>query len=403
MRMPARRQGVLFLALIGLVVSEPVHADSDSGSKAYQTVLKSVVWIHSPRGKDKLATGSGALVDLKKRLVLTNYHVVGDLDHVTVFFPIYRNGKLVAEREFYLDRLRQDGISGKVVARDKRRDLALVQIEKMPERAEALRLAKESASPGQVVHSVGNPGGSGALWVYTPGRVRQVYHKKWKAKVGDQELSFDAEVIETDSATNPGDSGGPLVNEKGELVGVTQGGAVHARLLSTFIDLSEIKAFLERKDVKSWLAPEVRARSGNPIKDEGKFFSEAAVKRASEEITALARKEDFDLVVETYPSVPADQVERVKAMDREERTKFFRQWARERMKAESITGMLILVCKNPSHLSVEVAPQARKIFNDAAVKELIEKLLQEFREKRYDEGLETAVQFVRDKVAAEKH
>jgi hypothetical protein len=35
--------------------------------------------------------------------------------------------------------------------------------------------------------------------------------------------------LANNSPTNPGDSGGPLVNDKGELVGVTQGGGPTAR------------------------------------------------------------------------------------------------------------------------------------------------------------------------------
>ena len=65
------------------------------------------------------------------------------------------------------------------------------------------------------MHSIGNPGTSGALWVYTPGKVRQVYSKKWKAKLDERNIhTFQAKVIETDSPTNPGDSGGPLVNDR---------------------------------------------------------------------------------------------------------------------------------------------------------------------------------------------
>ena len=57
----------------------------------------------------------------------------------------------------------------------------------MPDGVPELVLAKASAEPGQSVHSIGNPGGSGALWVYTPGKVRQVYPKKWTAKLGAQD------------------------------------------------------------------------------------------------------------------------------------------------------------------------------------------------------------------------
>src|SRR5438874_7743 len=67
------------------------------------------------------------------------------------------------------------------------------------------------------------------------------------------------------------------------------------------------------------------------IKDEGKLFSPEAVKKANEEIRDLARKYDRDLLVETFPNVPDNQAEKVKAMPRADREKFFRDWAAKRM------------------------------------------------------------------------
>ena len=101
-----------FPVLLSLVLFSPAVQADDVGSTVYRKVLKSVVWIHSSRGGGKLATGSGSLIDRKHRLVLTNYHVVGDNDRATVIFPIFQKDKLVAEREFYLERIRRDGIRG---------------------------------------------------------------------------------------------------------------------------------------------------------------------------------------------------------------------------------------------------------------------------------------------------
>src|SRR3954467_2735204 len=113
-----------FLAGLGL----PACRADDVGSTVYQKVLRSVVWIHSPRGGGKLVTGSGSLIDHKHRLVLTNYHVVGETERATVMFPVFQKGKLAAEREFYIERIRRDGIRAKVLARDRRCDLAILQL-----------------------------------------------------------------------------------------------------------------------------------------------------------------------------------------------------------------------------------------------------------------------------------
>src|SRR5947207_208133 len=116
------------LALLLAQAGSPARAD-DEGANVYQKVLKSVVWIHSTRGPGKLATGSGSLIDRKHRLILTNFHVVGDNNRATVLFPAQQKGKLVAEREYYLERIKSSGIRGRVIARDQKRDLAIIQIE----------------------------------------------------------------------------------------------------------------------------------------------------------------------------------------------------------------------------------------------------------------------------------
>src|SRR6266545_1281393 len=232
---------------------EPPKAEPvDAGASVYQKVVHSTVWVHSDRGGGRLATGSGTLVDKGRRLILTNYHVVGDVKNATVYFPAFEGKKPVSERKYYTDRAGRLGIPGEVVEIDKGADLALIRVDRIPEGTPELPLAKESPDPGQTVHSIGNPGRSGALWVYTPGKVRQVYVKKWKAKLDERTtVSFEAKVIETDSPTNPGDSGGPLVNDRGELVGVTQGAAIDAQSLSIFVDLSEVKRLMNRRAVQA--------------------------------------------------------------------------------------------------------------------------------------------------------
>jgi S1-C subfamily serine protease len=126
-------------------------------------------------------------------------------------------------------------------------------------------LARASIGPGQRVHSVGNPGRSGGLWLYTSGMVRQVYRKEWSVRSGDRKFDFRARVVETSSPTNAGDSGGPLVNDRGELVAITQGGAADAQLLSFFIDVSEVKTFLAQHNIQGKPGVVVTERSRDPV------------------------------------------------------------------------------------------------------------------------------------------
>ncbi len=196
----------------------------------------------APQG---LSSGTGSLVDRRQRLIVTNVHVVGRAQQVIIHFPGEENGQAQARREYYLER---PGISGTVVAREERCDLALVQLASLPGNAKVVHLAKASARPAQDVHSIGNPGASGALWVYAPGKVRQVFPDTWKVfNEREQKVhTYEAMKLETDSALNPGDSGGPLVDERGHLVGVAHGGNTQAKGLSIFIDISECRKLLEK-------------------------------------------------------------------------------------------------------------------------------------------------------------
>jgi len=250
-----RRLGIsslLWMILISSAAAQtPKKTEStDSGEKIYDRTLHSTVWVLIPVSGTRARSGSGSLIDVNRRLILTNYHVVGDDDTGFVSFPIFQGGKLVAERDAYRAPGRR--IPAKVVARDPRRDLAVLQLEgPVPSEARAMKLAKDSPSPGQRVHSIGNPGASGALWAYTEGSVRQVYRSKIRTMDKDSGKSFeiDARVVETQSPVNQGDSGGPVVNDRGELVAVVQGHVpdAQARSVSIFIDVSEVRDLLVSK------------------------------------------------------------------------------------------------------------------------------------------------------------
>jgi S1-C subfamily serine protease len=244
--------GAMLALLTWSVYPPQLVRAADDGTNIYKRTLRSTVWIVVPIGGAKAATGTGSVVDLKGGFILTNYHVVADKDEATVFFPIIeKNGDIVAERSFYMKKGAR--FKGKVVARDPKKDLALIQLnDKIPEGGRALYIARESPSPGQRLHSIGNPGASDALWVYTQGTVRQVYHKNFRIK-GEGGFEVDCKIVETQSPVNAGDSGGPVVNDRGELVAVTQGhlSDAQARLVSIFIDVSEVRKFLSSKKVAS--------------------------------------------------------------------------------------------------------------------------------------------------------
>ena len=141
------------------------------------------------------ALGSGVIIDSKNGYVLTNNHVVEDMDAIRV--------KLIDKRVF----------DAKVVGTDPKSDLAVLQIE-----ADGLTQLKIGDSDklrvGEWVMAGGSPFSENLSHTVTTGIV---------SALGRSNIlrgqSYE-DFIQTDAAINPGNSGGALLNMKGELIGI---------------------------------------------------------------------------------------------------------------------------------------------------------------------------------------
>lgn len=246
-------------------VPEPAEEEPDRGAKVYEQLVKSTAWIVANNPNSGAGqSGTGWIIDEDRRLLVTNQHVVysekdGGLyadDHFRVYFPAYDDGELVTDQNAYL--AGGKSIAAKVIEVDTARDLAVLQLAELPDDVVAIPLAKRSAKPGQTIHSLGNPGSSGALWVYSSGTVRQLY----RAKEQFPDALYDYLRVETQSPTNFGDSGGPAVNDRGELLAVNHGALLDARLMTRFIDVSEVRSVMEMVEqiLSASTAQELNAR-----------------------------------------------------------------------------------------------------------------------------------------------
>lgn len=238
MKFHARKPAFYAAFAVAVLVSLTQSAVADE--KTYNETLKSTAWVLAKTG-GSTSSGTGVLVNADKKLLVTNFHVVGDARAAVIFFPDFKDSRPVNDRNHYLKNVRTLGIRGRVLGVDRKRDLALIELDKLPQDAKAIDLAAESAGPGAVVQSIGNSGSSEALWVFTSGTVRSNYQKQFRTGAGEHDFM----VLETQSPINPGDSGGPVVNSDGELVGIAQSISPKARLVSWNVDISEVKAFLE--------------------------------------------------------------------------------------------------------------------------------------------------------------
>jgi S1-C subfamily serine protease len=151
--------------------------------------------------------GSGVIID-SAGIVVSNYHVVGGADEITVV--------LTDRREF----------EGRVILADKEADLAIVQLEDATD-LPALELRNsDTLEVGELVLAIGNPFGVGQT--VTSGIVSGLARSG--APGGRQQGYF----IQTDAAINPGNSGGALVDMAGRLIGGI-GFAVPANLVARVI------------------------------------------------------------------------------------------------------------------------------------------------------------------------
>ncbi|WP_445145816.1 Do family serine endopeptidase [Dyella sp. Tek66A03] len=147
---------------------------------------------NSPRERVEQSLGSGVIVDAAKGYVLTNNHVVGGADDITVSLQDGRNFK------------------GKLVGADPDTDVAVVQIPAT--NLQALPMADSSKlRVGDFVVAVGDP--FGLSQTVTSGIV---------SALGRSGLGGNGyqNFIQTDASINPGNSGGALVNLHGQLVGI---------------------------------------------------------------------------------------------------------------------------------------------------------------------------------------
>ena len=388
---------VLLAGMLGLMpIPQPLPA---GGAGVYKRALPSVVWIQSSRAGG-LASGSGSLIDAGRKLVLTNYHVVEDNPKATVFFPEFRDGRAAAEKAFYRDRAERFGIAARVVVTDRARDLAILRLDRLPPGTKAIPLADASPEPGETVHSIGNAGRSGALWGYVRGTVRQVYRKKWQAKLGRRTQTFEATVVETDSPTNPGDSGGPLLNDAGKLVGVTQGGALDAQSVSFFIDVSEVRKVLDSPEVRAARrdssVADVDAKPAKiEVDDAAGVLSKSAVGEANKLLAELARA-GRPTRVETLKLAPEAIEKKLEGATSAERLKLFDEYAFGRLRETKTDGAIILICTKPATAVVVMTNRASRRYADGITRKAAGELLGKLKARDFDAGVIETLKLLRD-------
>lgn len=134
--------------------------------------------------------GSGVIVS-KEGHILTNYHVVANVDEVLV--------QLADGRKPFPARF---------VGGDEATDIAVIQID--AKGARPLPLGdSDTVKVGQLVFAIGNPFG-----------LQETVTKGIISATGRVTDDYGVEYFQTEAVINPGNSGGPLINIRGEIIGL---------------------------------------------------------------------------------------------------------------------------------------------------------------------------------------
>ncbi len=138
--------------------------------------------------------GSGMILD-RDGHILTNYHVVKDVDEISV--------QLADKRKF----------EAEIVGTDPRTDIAVIKLKgRLPDNLPTVALGDSDAlEVGDLVVAIGAP--FGLTQTVTTG----IISAKGRADVG---ITDYEDFLQTDTPINPGNSGGPLVNMRGEVIGM---------------------------------------------------------------------------------------------------------------------------------------------------------------------------------------
>ena len=148
--------------------SPPRQAMTDT--EVYHYLLKRTGCVRFAIDASTFSFGTGWILDLPNRLMVTNLHVVDiRAGKVEVWFPDRdKSGEVIHDAAHYFQNVKP--IPATVIWTDRIRDLGLIQLDSLPDGLEEVPLAPASTVTGQQLFSLaGKPRGSEGLWIFSQG------------------------------------------------------------------------------------------------------------------------------------------------------------------------------------------------------------------------------------------
>jgi serine protease Do len=185
----------------------------------FPDIFRGVPGMPSPDGsqlEERIPSMGTGFVISEDGYILTNYHVIEDVDEIEVLF--------------------QNGNSSKaeVVGQDPKTDLALIRVDGVEGLKPLVLGDSDEILPGDWVVAIGNP--FGLSHTVTVGIVSAKGRQIGQGPYDD--------YIQTDAAINPGNSGGPLLNVRGEVIGINSAINPRANTIGFAIPVNLAKSIL---------------------------------------------------------------------------------------------------------------------------------------------------------------
>jgi uncharacterized membrane protein YgcG len=167
--------------------------------------------------------------------------------------------------------------------------------------------------------------------------------------------------------------------------------------------LNRLKANMPEKGLEEAVAYIRDTLPAPAIKDDGGFFSAQAIDKGNAAIRALNRRFQKKVLVETFPSIPADKANGVDLGNDEARNQLLSAWAQERQRARGMDGISLLICKDPMSLQVATGAETGiETFSPENRAQLVKTVVARFREKDFDGGLADGLAYIDETLGKNK-
>lgn len=220
-------------------IASVIGSDSDlSLPQLIERVEPSIVRIKVVGKNGEESVGSGFFIDTEGKIA-TNAHVVRDAKTVNIETSDGKKTKAIG-----------------VVAKEKEKDIAIIQIDPDSLSIKPLPIAKDLPNKGDAVAAFGSPQGFGftstagvVSSIRKGGEIKQVFKEMTNQDVFRQ-LGYDTDTnwIQFTASISGGNSGGPLVNMRGEMVGINTWTHPGGQNLNFASALHELEQVFENRD-----------------------------------------------------------------------------------------------------------------------------------------------------------